>query len=225
VVPVSTGSLKDGEEAGRQQMTELRAVPQLDPLVHKLLGHALRQEILIRLSDRPASPSQLAREMRETVERISDQIKVLRKYGAVELLEERTGRRGSIEHIYGAVICFMIDAAEWEALPEITQASSTATITKTVIGEWLRSLESGAFYSDPSHVLIRRPMPLDKQGREEMDALLCETDRKAFEIQRRSVERQQVSDEKPLRVVNVLASFPAAPEDSAAGRPLEKSPS
>ena len=189
------------------------AIPHLDPDMCKLLGHPLRHEILVRLRDGPASAGTLAREMDESTENISAQIKVLRKAGAVELVQRRPGAKGGNRYIYRAVERSVINAEEWEALPPIAQANIEITNSQMLQREIVHSVEEGCFYEDPGHVLIRDPMWLDEEGKRQIDEIMVRAHQKATEVHRESTERRARSEERPTRMILAFLSFPAARKD------------
>lgn len=182
--------------------------------VHKMLQHPLRHEIVIRLTEGPASTHQLADDLGESEERIREQLKVLRKDGPegpplVELLEVRSGRRGGKKFVYAAAI-FSLGAEEWEELGPLEQATSSATILKKIWGEVAASFRAALFYRHPMHHLTRYALDLDEEGAAEINALLIAAKDGIEAVNRRSAARRAASGERPQRFVTALHSFPAA---------------
>lgn len=66
----------------------------------KALSHPIRVEILETLQGRVASPTELSREMDESVGVISYHANTLVRCGCLELVHTEP-RRGSIEHFFG----------------------------------------------------------------------------------------------------------------------------
>ncbi|HEX5527840.1 MAG TPA: winged helix-turn-helix domain-containing protein [Solirubrobacterales bacterium] len=74
----------------------------IDQELVKALSHPIRVEILEALQGRVASPSELSKDLDESLKVISYHAKTLVKCGCLELVG-REPRRGSIEHLFGVV--------------------------------------------------------------------------------------------------------------------------
>jgi DNA-binding transcriptional ArsR family regulator len=194
---------------------KLPSIPKLEPDIYKVLGHQLRFRIFWRLSDSKASAGAMAREFGEPEQQIRDQIKVLKKYGLVELAETKSGEKGGRCYIYRAADRLVVGADEWAALPPAIQDSSEIEITRKLQGEMVRALEARTLQSDPDHVLIRRPGWFDRQAKREVDAIMCEALARIIEAERGSAERCAQSGERPIRMITGMTSFAVAPGDSA----------
>ena len=68
----------------------------------KAMSHPLRMRILDRLIASTASPSAIATDLGEPLGNVSYHVKILLRYGAIELVETRPVR-GALEHVYRAV--------------------------------------------------------------------------------------------------------------------------
>lgn len=186
----------------------------LSARLYKVLKHPLRRKILIKTGERPWSPTEIAASTGEPVKRVSEHINVLRKHTPpfLELVAERPGPKGGIEHFYRAVERLVIDAEEWAHLPRLIQAAQTITITEELHKEWNDSLSCGAFYSDPHHALMRTALHLDQAGRERIAEMIGEVQKRFSEVELESAARSRQTGERLERTITGLASFPAAPE-------------
>jgi len=83
------------------------------------IAHRVRRRILRTLaeSEGPRSPMQIAREFGVGVSPIAYHVSILRRFGAIELAEEKMAR-GAVEHFYASKI---EDDAPIEALLEETR--------------------------------------------------------------------------------------------------------
>jgi len=83
------------------------------------IAHRVRRQILRALaaSDGPRSPMQISRELGVEVSPIAYHVTILRKFGAIELADERMAR-GAVEHFYALKI---VDDPPIEALLEETR--------------------------------------------------------------------------------------------------------
>lgn len=92
----------------------------VDRQVLKAIRHPLRQRILHELNKRVASPSEIARVLREPLPNVSYHVKVLLECDAIELLKtERV--RGALEHFYRARLRPHLDEESRRALPASTR--------------------------------------------------------------------------------------------------------
>jgi DNA-binding transcriptional ArsR family regulator len=89
----------------------------VDLKVIKALGHPLRQRIIQALTERVASPSQVAKEIDEPLSNVSYHFKILLKCEAVELVRTEPVR-GALEHFYRATMRARLDSSEWEKIPQ-----------------------------------------------------------------------------------------------------------
>lgn len=89
----------------------------VDARVIKALGHPLRQKILQALTERVASPSEVAKEIDEPLSNVSYHFKILVQCEAVELVRTRPVR-GALEHFYRATMRSRLSGSEWETLPQ-----------------------------------------------------------------------------------------------------------
>jgi predicted transcriptional regulator len=89
--------------------------------VARVLGSVLRIRIMAALSLGPMSPMTIHRELdgEYEVSTIDKNLKVLERYGWVELIDIRTGgaRRGGAEHVYRAIELPIFDDIIWFELP------------------------------------------------------------------------------------------------------------
>jgi DNA-binding transcriptional ArsR family regulator len=183
-----------------------------DARIHRMLSHPLRYAIVMKLGERPWSPSELAAVLDESVKRVSEQIEILVKEELVELLGKAAGPRGGIVRQYRAVR-YVIDAEEWAALPKFTQENASVTISRELFSEVASALRSGTFDSQESRALIRRPLWTDEEGMKEVEQILASADRKIAAVERRSLRRRSNSDRPAIRIITALLSFEAAQSD------------
>ena len=99
-----------------------------EPHAVKALAHPLRVRALAILTEREASPSELAEELDEPLGNVSYHVRLLHDLGLIELVGT-TPRRGAIEHHYRArpdrhlrVADLTLDDAGWDELGEELRA-------------------------------------------------------------------------------------------------------
>ena len=72
-----------------------------EPQVFKALAHPLRMKLLVAMSEREASPSELATELGEPLGNVAYHVRMLERLDCIELVRT-TPRRGALEHHYRA---------------------------------------------------------------------------------------------------------------------------
>jgi DNA-binding transcriptional ArsR family regulator len=83
----------------------------------KAMSHPLRAAVLRILSERAASPAEMARELGTELSNVSYHAKQLVAFECAELVEIRVVR-GALEHFYRATELPVIDVEEWLTLDE-----------------------------------------------------------------------------------------------------------
>lgn len=163
------GSSPQKNRAAWSRRAPLGRVPGVPPVtateedVAKAVGHPVRREVLKILLSEPASAKEIAARLGLSVPNASYHVTLLRDLGLLELVRE-TPRRGAIEKHYRAQP--NIDPAAW-----VTIASSLDAITPRG-----QTVESAVF-------------SLDRQGRDELDAVTRKYWEDLAEIENRSSAR------------------------------------
>jgi len=89
----------------------------IDECVGKALGNSFRQQILWIMNERAASPSEVAEELGETLNKVCHHIDVLKEAKCIELAFTRlVGNR--VQHFYRATSRAFLDDVEWPKVPE-----------------------------------------------------------------------------------------------------------
>lgn len=160
----------------------------VDPRLVKALAHPLRQQVLIRLNEGVASPSELAAELGERLPNISYHFRILHELGAIELVGT-TPRRGAVEHHYRATMRPFFSDTDWATLPPSARRAVLDGLLRQIFEDVGRAAATGGFDDDRIHV-TRTPLTLDERGWRELAKLLEDTLEKVRRIQARSSERR-----------------------------------
>src|SRR3954467_11487736 len=100
-----------------------------DPRLAKALAHPLRVEILRRLGDRTASPSEIAAEIGAPLTNVSYHIRKLRTLGLIKLVR-KTPKRGVIEHYYSARPRIAVTEEAWKEIPDVVKEAMLPTAAR-----------------------------------------------------------------------------------------------
>lgn len=176
----------------------------------KALAHPLRVQILAILNQRVASPNELSFELDEGLSLISYHVKVLRDYGCIELVETKQ-RRGATEHFYRAMVRPYLSDEDWRQLPRSARDGITHSLLGMMFEDASEALEAGTFDEFDNSHMSRTPMIVDRQGWDEVTALLQETLDRVIEIQADSTNRLAASGEEGFPTKVEIMHFKSPP--------------
>jgi DNA-binding transcriptional ArsR family regulator len=164
------------------------AAPAVDKRIVKALSHPLRTRILQLLSDRVASPNEMAQALGEPLGNVSYHVRILLEHECIELVRTRP-RRGALEHFYRPLVRPMLGDLEWQALsPELRNELTGRTLVDLFTDAGAAAAKAG-FDREHAHV-IRMLFDLDEEGWKAMSALVARTLDEAMRIQEESVNRR-----------------------------------
>lgn len=178
----------------------------VDTKLMKALAHPLRQQILVALSERVASPSELAEELGEPLGNVSYHVRMLVDLGCIELVST-TPRRGALEHHYKAVVRPFFDDKAYSTFPSSTTRALRSDALQDIWTDVSGAAAAGTLDDQRTHI-ARHALTLDEQGAGEISALLAETADRIQEIRKASAARlgkNRNSDQAIDTVVATLA--------------------
>ena len=176
----------------------------------KAMSHPLRASILRMLSERTASPAEMARELGEELSNVSYHTKQLVEFECAELVSTRPVR-GALEHFYRATERHLIDTEEWDELDPVMAEDLLCEIVQKMLDDFVASRRAEIIGADAHFHLTRTLMVLDEQGMEEALEAHERTRLEITEIQARSASRLIESGEKGTNISTSQACF-ALPE-------------
>lgn len=186
------------------------------PQVFKALAHPLRHRLLAAMSEREASPSELATELGEPLGNVAYHVRMLETLGCIELVRT-TPRRGALEHHYRAIVRAAISDEDWERIPESARHSISAETLGDVWRDVAAALRSGSFDRRTDRHLSWTNLTLDEQGWGELNEALGELFERALELQAESAARlQEDGPEGVIETKLALMHYEAASADAEA---------
>jgi DNA-binding transcriptional ArsR family regulator len=181
--------------------------------VFKALSHPLRMKLLAILSEREASPTELATELGEPLGNVAYHVKTLAELDCIELVRT-TPRRGAVEHHYRATIRAFLTEAQWERLPETSRRSISASRLSEIWADAAAAIKSDTFDSRTDRHLSWTNLVLDEQGWKDLSAILADTLDRALALQTEVAARLGNGDvENALSAKLVLMHYEAAPPE------------
>jgi DNA-binding transcriptional ArsR family regulator len=199
-------------------MARQRSKKSSESNVFKALAHPLRMNLLAILSERRASPTELADELNEPLGNVAYHVKMLEQLNCIELVGT-TPRRGAVEHFYRATVRPFLSEAEWSRLPESSRRSISATRLREIWSDAAAAVENNTFDSRTDRHLSWTNLTLDEQGWRDLADLLSDTLDRALELQSEVAARMEGdAAEGAVNAKLVLMGYEAAPPQSAAKR-------
>jgi hypothetical protein len=169
----------------------------VEQIVAKAFAHPLRVQILIILNERVASPNLLAQELDQSLNLVAYHVRVLEKYDCIELVDTKQ-RRGATEHFYRATRRQFLSDSEWARMPESLRPGLSGAMLKSMFDDIEEAVKSGTFDEKEDRHLTRTPMVVDKEGWDQVNALLLQTYDKVLEIQTEAQARLAKSGEEGM---------------------------
>ncbi|MDQ3725936.1 MAG: winged helix-turn-helix domain-containing protein [Actinomycetota bacterium] len=186
----------------------------IDQELVKALSHPIRVEILESLQGRIASPSELSKEMEESLGVISYHANTLVKCGCLELVHTEP-RRGAVEHFFGITPRSFIGHQDWRRAPLAVRSGITSAALETFVEAATAALEAGTIDARDDSTLSWMPITVDEAGWEEIAKIMEGASRSIAEVHARSAQR--LGEAAGIPIVVGLAAFEAGkkrgPED------------
>jgi DNA-binding transcriptional ArsR family regulator len=177
-----------------------------DPRLAKALAHPLRLEILRRLGDRTASPSELAEEIGAPLTNVSYHVRKLRALGLIKLVR-KTPKRGVIEHYYSANPRQTIDDHGWAQIPPIVKTAIVGPTITEMSRRLAEAANAGGFDRSDMH-LSGSYMKVDLEAWEAIAKLLSRTIDEIDKLEDDARERlKQNPDLEMIRAASIMALF------------------
>lgn len=189
-------------------------VEKIYPAIRRLRAgwHPLQLRALVILTERVASPKEIAIELGLTKARagvVSQHVRELEKAGFVEEVRAEP-RRGTVEHYFRVVEQPVVtdeEAAQWT---EDERDEFSRYIISCIAKDFGMATEYGTLDGD-DHVdrhLSRTPLHLDRQGFADLIEAHRQSFHRSLEIQEESDQRRAVSGEEGLPFSSVHATIP-----------------
>jgi DNA-binding transcriptional ArsR family regulator len=138
-------------------------LPKLDKRLAKALSHPLRTEIIAILSDRCASPRELADMLGEELSNVSYHTNELFKLECIEIVrQERV--RGAVKTTYRATTRMLLDHEDWDRLSRGTRTGISINALNEVFHRASDAVEQGTIDKRKSRIIATRKMDVDEQA-------------------------------------------------------------
>ena len=161
---------------------------EIDRALVKVVGHPVKVRALTVLTERSASPKEIADQLGIPIGQVSYHVRVLEQMGMIELIGTRQVR-GAVEHFYKAVRRPNLSDEEWSQLSLEDRERFSIWIKQQEMVDAALAFDAGTFDRRLDRHLSRVPLVLDEQGWKELSDFMAAGLDTIFEIQARSSER------------------------------------
>jgi DNA-binding transcriptional ArsR family regulator len=180
----------------------------IDQDLVRALAHPMRVRILEALQGRVASPTELAREFRESLGVVSYHANALLDVECIEQVRTQP-KRGTIEHFYTARPRSFIGHQDWRRAPVSVRGGVTSEAIRTFVAKVGAAVDADTIDSRDDTTLNWMPITVDEQGWRETAEIL---DRALRELQAvATASRERLGGEDGIAAVTALAAFEAPP--------------
>jgi len=186
------------KEAGR---AERRTIDQ--DLV-RALAHPMRVRILEALQGRTASPTELAREFRESLGVVSYHANALLEVDCIVQVRTRP-KRGTVEHFYTAQARSFVGHQDWRRAPVAVRGGVTSEAVRTFVDKIGAAIDADTIDSRDDTTLNWMPITVDDQGWREAAEILDRALRDLMTVAAES--RARLGETDGIPVVTAMAAF------------------
>ncbi len=184
----------------------------VDETLVRVVAHPLRVQALSVLTERSASPKELAAELGSPVGNVSYHVRELEEVGLIELVDEKK-RRGAVEHFYRAIARPLLSAEEWERLSLDDRQGFSTWIIQLLLVDASQALAAGTFDARDDRHLSHTPLLVDEQGWRELVEVQASALRAVLEVQAASAARLNAADdEEGIPTIAAMTFFEMPPK-------------
>lgn len=181
-------------------------VPKLDERIAKALGHPTRCEIIAILSDRCASPSEMADMLGEELSNVSYHTKVLYELDCVEVVDKEQVR-GAMKTRYRGTTKMLLTSEYWDRLSLTTRAGISANALNELGRRAEHSVEAGVFDRRKDRSILTVKMDVDEKGWKDANAAAWAAYERMEEIQAEVANRSSGEKGGKAKTFRATASF------------------
>ncbi|HET7588564.1 MAG TPA: helix-turn-helix domain-containing protein [Solirubrobacterales bacterium] len=176
----------------------------------KALNHPVRVKALTILTERIASPKEIAEIVDIPISNVSYHVRVLDELGLVEIMEEENVR-GSVAHFYKAVDRPLIDNPDWEKLDPKVRSAFSGYVIETLMSDAAKSLAADVFDRRQDRHLSRTALLLDEVGWRRISAIQAKALDRILKEQAAAAVRLGKSGKQGIPAIVALALFEVLP--------------
>src|SRR5882757_1447856 len=182
------------------------ATATMETTLAAIVAHPTRARCFVILTERTASPVEIAQEIGKDVGHVGYHVRKLQELNLIELVDERPVR-GAVEHFYRAIERPVVREEAFAEQSLEDREVFTRHILQFHVADIARSMDEHTFDSRPNRAVIRTPMTVDEDGFQELADLHVEMYERTLDIQARSDERRTGSEDAGIPTVSTTMFF------------------
>lgn len=192
----------------RRKVAKRKRKPDGSPqeVLVKALNHPVRVRALTILTEKVASPKEIAAQIDTPLSNVSYHVRVLDELGLVEIVEEESVR-GSVAHFYKAVERPLIDNPDWEKLSPKVRSAFSGYVIETLMSDAASSLAAGVFYRREDRHLSRTSLVLDERGWRKVSEIQTKALDQILKEQAAATERLRKSEAAAVQAIAGMTCF------------------
>lgn len=173
-------------------------------LINARLASAMTHPTRIRtmrvLTEREATPREIADEIGEELNNVAYHVKILKELGCIELVHITQAHGGRVaEHLYRGAQRPYFQLEDLERLSDSEKLNLTSAVMQHIADDVAAAMAHGTFYTHDDNHMSRMPMILDGEGWNETSELLDTTLDALMAIQER-VNARKGDETMPAKV-------------------------
>ena len=180
----------------------------IDQDLVRALAHPMRVRILEALQGRTASPTELAREFRESLGVVAYHANALLEVGCIEQVRTQP-KRGTIEHFYTARPRSFIGHQDWRRAPLSVRGGVTDEAMRTFVAKVGAAIDADTIDSREDTTLNWMPITVDDRGWRETAEIFDRALREVMAVA--AASRERLGGAEGIPVVTAMAAFEAPP--------------
>jgi DNA-binding transcriptional ArsR family regulator len=189
---------------GSRKRKRTGRVAGLDNRLAQALNHPTRTEIIAVLSDRCASPSELAPLLGIELSNVSYHTRELLKLDCIEVVEQEQVR-GAVKTKYRATTRMLLDTEAWERLANGSRTGISINAINEAVMRATLAVERGTFDKRTDRSLINLKMDADEQAWAEAQLIVREAFDRLGEVEAGAAMRKSEGAETFRVTVSLLA--------------------
>jgi DNA-binding transcriptional ArsR family regulator len=207
--------------AGRSNKVD-RAAPHPDlvsPRLAAAMSHPTRVRVMSVLTERVASPREIATKIGEPLNNVTYHVNQLRDLGCIELVRAEPVRGGRVtEHFYRSCRRAYFDETAWDTLTETERYGVITAILKMISADIATAMTAGTFLQDGDAHASRSVLHLDDEGWGEVIKVIERATNDLFDVEERVATRAAEGKPTPIHAKLDILQYRMPP------RPAEREP-
>ena len=187
-------------------MPPAKTAASMETTLAAIVAHPTRAKAFTILTERTASPVEIAQEIGKDVGHVGYHVRKLLQLELIELVDEKPVR-GAVEHFYRAIERPVVTEEEFAGQSVEEREVFTRYTLQLHVTDIARAMDEHTVDARVNRVVTRMPILVDEEGFQELSDLHTEVLERTMEIEARSNERRATSEEEGIPTVSSSMFF------------------